>query len=297
MVLAAVTQLTSTPVIRDNLATAVSLIHKAAKAGAKAVFLPEATDFVAPSESVQKLTYSQDNADFVSGILRAARESSVFVSVGIHEPADEAQRKADEEEGKVKPGGARCFNTQLIVDDKGEIQSRYRKVHLFDVDIQGKDGIQIKESDTTIPGSRLEEPVPSPVGTLGSLTCYDMRFAEAALQLRRRGAQVLTYPSAFAVRTGPAHWETLLRARAIETQSYVVAAAQVGTHPETGRSTWGHALVVDPWGTVISQCSDMQPYKPSFALAEIDLENVEPLRREMPLWQQRRSKDGVYPEL
>lgn len=337
MVLAAVTQMTSSGNILANLSVCQSLIQRAAAAGAKAVFLPEAADFIAPGDQVPKLTYSKEAAQFVRGIQTSAKENKVFVSVCVHEPADEAQRKKDEEENRVKQGNraARCWNTQLLIDGLGEIKARYRKTHLFDVDIKG--GITIKESDTTIPGSRLEAPVESPLGKLGPLTCYDLRFPEASLHLRRLGAQVILYPSAFSVRTG-VHWDVLLRARAIETQSYVIAAAQVGTHPGTQRTSWGHALVVDPWGTIVTQCSDMQPYKPTFSLADIvsstlpkqtaviclryffltkawdlasqivfslslsflssqDLTNIDSLRREMPLWEQRRNRDHLYPEI
>lgn len=126
-----------------------------------------------------------------------------------------------------------------------------------------------------------------------------IRFPEVSLSLRRQGAQIITYPSAFTLKTGAAHWEVLLRARAIETQSYVLAPAQTGSHSET-RQSYGHALIVDPWGAVVAQCADKQPKGDSadegtFALAEIDLEWLEQIRREMPLWEQRRPE--VYPIL
>ncbi len=180
------------------------------------------------------------------------------------------------------------------------------------MDIKG--GTKILESNTTIPGRILPDVIASsptstnPIGALGLLTCYDLRFPEPSLALRRRGAQILTYPSAFTVRTGAAHWEALLRVRAIETQTYVIAAAQAGHHEGTQRVSWGHAMIVDPYGSVIAQCSDMQPYEPRFALAEIvsahraemlaearltsirpqDLGRLESTRKEMPLWEQRR---------
>lgn len=290
MVLAAVAQLKSTGVIADNLAQSISIIRSASLRGAKAVFLPEATDFIAPTANVASLTRSPENQDFVRGIQSAARESNVWVSVGVHEPPSPEQDQRDTKENK---GRLRCYNTQLLINSQGEILDRYRKLHLFDVDIKG--GLKILESDSTIPGTSLLPPRPTPLGNLGLLTCYDLRFPEPALQLRRQGAQLLTYPSAFTVRTGAAHWETLLRARAIETQSYVLAAAQVGAHDGTKRVSWGHAMIVDPWGSVVAQCADIQPYKPTFCMAEIDLEALENTRKEMPLWEQRR-KD-VYPQL
>lgn len=263
MVLAAVTQMTSSPAITQNAKVAVNLIQRAAKAGAKAVFLPEATDFISPPDRVASLTYSQENKEFVDAMTKAASESKVWVSVGVHEPADEAQKSKDAQAGS---NTQRCWNTQLIINDAGLIKQRYRKTHLFDVDTGD---LKAKESDTTIPGLTLEPPIQTPLGKVGALICYDMRFAEPALRMRRQGADILTYPSAFAVRTGAAHWSILLQARAIETQSWVIAAAQVGQHPDTSRQSWGHALVVDPWGTIVAQCPDTKPHKPTFALADI----------------------------
>lgn len=253
MVLAAVAQLKSSGVIADNLAQSVSVIRAAARAGARAIFLPEATDFIAPTASVATLTRSPDNVDFIRGIQSAAKEASVWVSVGVHEPPAPEQDDKDKAENQ---GRLRCYNTQLLVDQHGDILDRYRKLHLFDVDIKG--GLKILESDSTLKGTKLLAPRTTPLGKVGLLTCYDLRFPEPSLSLRRQGAQLLTYPSAFTVRTGAAHWEILLRARAIETQSYVLAPAQVGAHDGTKRVSWGHAMIVDPWGSVIAQC----PYVP-----------------------------------
>jgi len=263
----------------------------------QAVFLPEgmrrrperpadraATDFIAPAASVAQLTNSPENARFLQGICDAARQHQVWVSVGVHEPAEPGA------DGSREP---RCYNTQVLVDQAGDVRERYRKLHLFDVDV--KSGPALCESNTTIPGTRLVPPVQTPVGKLGMLTCYDMRFPEPSLALRRRGAELLTYPSAFAVRTGAAHWSLLLRARAAETQCWVLAAAQVGLHAGTTRSSWGHAMVVDPWGSVVAQCSDMPPFAPTFCLADVDLGTLAQVRADMPLWHQRRQ--DIYGEL
>lgn len=289
MVLAAVAQMKTTGVIADNLAQAVSIIRSASRAGAKAVFLPEATDFIAPTSAVAELTRSSDNSDFVGGIQSAAKDTNVWVSVGVHEPPSSEQEEKARAENK---GRLRCYNTQLLIDSQGEILDHYRKLHLFDVDIKG--GLKILESDSTIKGAQLLPPRSTPLGKLGLLTCYDLRFPEPSLSLRRQGAQLLTYPSAFTLRTGAAHWETLLKARAIETQSYALAAAQVGAHDGTKRVSWGHAMIVDPWGSVVAQCPDIQPYKPTYCLADIDLESLENTRQEMPLWEQRRG--DIFPE-
>lgn len=248
------------------------------------MFLPEgaslltATDFIAQADQAAALTRSSECAQFVRGMRDAARAHNVWISVGTHEPSYEP---------------VRAYNTQLLISSAGEIVSSYRKLHLFDVDLQG--GPTILESRTTVPGTRIEPPADTPLGRMGLQTCYDMRFAEPALALRARGAQLLTYPSAFAVRTGAAHWETLLRARAIETQCWVLAAAQVGAHPGSTRVSWGHAMIVDPWGSVVAACSDTPPFAPTFCIANIDLEGLATVRAEMPLWDQRRA--DVYAEL
>lgn len=133
---------------------------------------------------------------------------------------------------------------------------------------------------------------------VGLLTCYDLRFPEVSLSLRRQGAQILTYPSAFTTKTGAAHWLPLLSARAIETQSYVLAPGQVGQHAP-GRMSHGHSVIIDPWGTIIAQCRDTPQGDGEdegvFAMGEVDLEWLEKVRSEMPLWEQRRT--DVYPLL
>ena len=138
------------------------------------------------------------------------------------------------------------------------------------------------ESRSTQPGKTIVSPFPTPLGKVGLAICYDLRFPEMALQLRRLGADILTFPSAFTTRTGAAHWEILLRSTAVQTQCYVIAAAQVGKHDAEGkRQSYGHAMVVDPWGSVVAQCSDIpRPDREGdFCLAEIDLDRIESLRQ------------------
>jgi len=129
---------------------------------------------------------------------------------------------------------------------------------------------------------------------VGLLTCYDIRFPEVSQILRTRGADLLAYPSAFTVRTGAAHWEILLRSRAIETQTYVIGAAAVGQHTQT-RTSWGHAMIVDPWGTILAQCNDVFHEEPTFCLANIDLNSIGEIRTRMPVDEQRRP--DIYPTL
>lgn len=138
------------------------------------------------------------------------------------------------------------------------------------------------------PGTALLAPFDTPVGKLGSAICYDIRFPELALRLRSLGAEVIVFPSAFTVRTGPAHWEVLARARAIDTQCYVVMAALTGKHDAEGkRQSYGHSLIVDPWGTVLAQAPDVDT-GPRIITADIDLSVLKTVRENMPLWSQRR---------
>ncbi|NXC47216.1 NIT1 amidase, partial [Penelope pileata] len=163
----------------------------------------------------------------------------------------------------------------------GRRVAAYRKAHLCDVELPGR--VCMRESAFTNAGTQLLPPVSTPAGKLGLSICYDLRFPEISLALRRAGAEILTYPSAFTVTTGSAHWEVLLRARAIETQCYVVAAAQSGQNHE-GRSSYGHTLVADPWGTVVAQCGD----GPGLCYAQIDLGYLHRVRQEIPVHSHRR---------
>ncbi|KAK6052185.1 hypothetical protein COOONC_10309 [Cooperia oncophora] len=140
------------------------------------------------------------------------------------------------------------------------------------------------ESEFSKGGDRMVPPVDTPVGRLGLSICYDLRFPELALYNRYKGAEILSYPSSFTLNTGLAHWEPLLRSRAIETQCYVVAAAQTGKHNEK-RSSYGHSMVIDPWGAVIAQCSE----RIDMCFAEIDLSYVDELRKMQPVFAHRRS--------
>lgn len=234
----AIGQIRSTSSLAQNLAQCTTLIQKASAAGAAGLFLPEAADYIASNASeTVALVQPVETSPFVLGIQEQAKKHSLPVNVGVHEPTTSGQ--------KVK-------NTLLWIDEQGKITHRYQKLHLFDVEI--KDGPILKESNSVERGSRIEDPVETPLGKVGMLICFDLRFPEVGIALRNRGAHILTYPSAFTVPTGKAHWETLLRARAIETQSYVIAAAQVGFHnEEKTRRSYGHSMIVDPWGKIVAE--------------------------------------------
>lgn len=265
--LAAIIQLTCTSNKAGNFEQCQSLIVEAKKRGASIAFLPEAFDFIGESsEQTGELAEPLDG-ETISNYRAIAMEHKISLSLGgFHERED---------------GYSKLKNTHVLIGDTGSILGTYSKAHLYDVDIPGK--VRLKESDYVLPGPRIADPVPSKVGKIGLGICYDLRFPELSLALARRGADILTFPSAFTVTTGQAHWESLLRARAIETQCYVIAAAQTGQH-NAKRSSFGHSVIIDPWGTVIAQCGEGE----GLALAEIKPDYLAQVRRNMPVWQHRR---------
>uniref|UniRef100_A0A3B5LVL0 Deaminated glutathione amidase n=1 Tax=Xiphophorus couchianus TaxID=32473 RepID=A0A3B5LVL0_9TELE len=269
---AAVCQVTATPDKEANFSACKQLLEEARQRGACMVFLPEGFDYIGSSRE-ETLSMSEPlGGDIISRYTQLARKLDVWLSLGgFHE------RGHDWENDR------RIYNSHVIINNKGDILSVYRKSHLFDVELPEK-GVSLKESAFTIPGASLVPPVQTPIGKVGLGVCYDLRFPELSLALQRHGADILTYPSAFTVVTGAAHWEVLLRARAIETQCFVLAAAQVGRHHET-RSSYGHALAVDPWGEVVGDCGGE---KPGMVLVEVNLDKVNRTRKNMPVQQHRR---------
>nr|UQM69638.1 nitrilase [Gluconacetobacter asukensis] len=181
--------------------------------------------------------------------------------------------------------GDRLFNTSLVFDAHGHERARYRKIHLFDVTTPGGEGY--RESDTYEPGSDIVTVPLSASMTAGLAICYDIRFPALFHALRARGANMLLVPAAFTVETGLAHWETLLRARAIETQCWMVACGTTGTHlDENGqkRRTYGHSMIIDPWGTIVAQVSD----GPGWSTARLERDVVETIRGRMPVMAHHR---------
>lgn len=175
----------------------------------------------------------------------------------------------------------RAFNTSIVVGPQGDIIATYRKIHLFDV--TAPDGQTFRESDGIAPGTEL---VTYKLGDfqMGCTICYDMRFPELFQQLARKGVDVFLVPAAFTLQTGKDHWEVLLRARAIENGAYVLAPGQSGAHPSSKRVSWGHSMVVDPWGAVIAQASD----GPGWVTARLDPARVAEARRMIPTHRHHR---------
>ncbi len=274
MPLAAVIQLNGSSDVERNLTTTERLVREAARAGAQFVATPEATTYLGPHAEKVLLAEPIDGPTHARlGAL--ARETGVTLLVG-----------SVAERGPLGPNGVptRTWNTSLLFAPDGTRTATYRKLHLFDVDLADAGGVRFFESDRTLAGEDVVV-AETPIGTLGLSICYDLRFPELYRALVDRGATVLAVPSAFTLMTGKDHWDVLLRARAIETQCWVLAPAQWGPHDDAGlRQSYGHACIVDPWGQVVASCGDGE----GWCIAPISLERVQRIRRQMPVAQHRR---------
>ncbi|MGA2776667.1 MAG: carbon-nitrogen hydrolase family protein [Steroidobacteraceae bacterium] len=230
-------QMTSGHVVAENLAVAGKLLRDAKDAGAEVACLPENFAFIGLRDVDKQKIAEADGAGPAQSFLREiARELKLWILAGTINIRSDTESKV--------------ANASLLIDADGKRVARYDKIHLFDVTIPGRDE-QYRESNTVEPGSNIVV-ADTPVGRLGMSVCYDMRFPELYRELVSRGAEWLAMPAAFTVPTGRAHWETLLRARAIENLCYVVAPAQAGVHT-SGRETYGDTLIVDYWGQVLSR--------------------------------------------
>lgn len=260
----AAVQMTSGPDVTANLSVARPLIERAAGAGASVVLLPENFNFIGRRDS-DKLAVAEALGDGPTQafLADAARRLGITLIGGT------LPLRGDAADGRVT-------NSTLVYAPSGERVARYDKIHLFDVDVPGKPGETYRESSNVAPGRDVVT-VDTPVGRVGLSVCYDMRFPELYRRLMAAGAEILVMPAAFTVPTGRAHWETLLRARAIENLSYVFAAAQSGVHPN-GRETYGDTIAIDPWGRVLSRL----PRGRGVVCADVDLAELRRLRAEFP---------------
>ncbi|GAB1868724.1 Nitrilase-like protein 1 [Camponotus japonicus] len=258
-----------------NLEVVTELATEAKRRSAVIAFFPEACDYLADNKKDIVAMAEPLTGQTVASYKEIAVKNDIWLSLGgIHEASDDTEK---------------IYNTHILINNTGHLVAAYRKIHLFDMD--NKDtGVRLMESDYVLKGTEIVPPVLTPIGKLALSICYDMRFPELSLTLRNMGAQILTYPSAFTYQTGAAHWEVMLRARAVENQCYVIAAAQTGAHNKK-RVSWGHAMIVDPWGTVIAQCAE----KTGIAIAEIDLALLEQVRKNMPCEKHRRI--DLYPSM
>jgi deaminated glutathione amidase len=269
-VLAAAVQLNSRADKAENVKTALAITEAAARAGAGLIVLPEYTDYLGPAQGVDAAAEAiPGQASLAFGELAASFGVTLVAGSCWERSAADPRR---------------LHNTVTVFTSSGQIAAKYRKLHLFDVELDGVE--QASESRKITPGDRIVS-VEADGLHLGIATCYDLRFPEIFRIQALAGARVLAIPSAFRERTGRDHWEVLLRTRAIENQCYVVAANQVGTDGR-GVRYFGRSMIVDPWGIVLA-CA---PDEPGFVLAPIEAERQDRLRRDMPVLNRRR--DDVY---
>jgi len=266
----AAVQMSSQDDLLNNLASAERLIAAAAAAGARLVLLPENFAYMGTDDGKRELAevcdeFAPARGPILQALARAARTANVYVCAG-----GMPERSGDP---------ARPYNTCVLIGPDGALAAKYRKVHLFDVEVGEQ---RYCESASTSAGG---SPVVATVDgfVVGLSICYDLRFPELYRQLCDRGAQVIVVPAAFTLATGKDHWHVLLRARAIEAQAYVIAAAQCGQHPR-GRSTYGKSLVADPWGDVVAQCSEGE----GVVVATLSRAYLEKVRGKLPSLQHRR---------
>jgi predicted amidohydrolase len=272
-------QMVSTGSVAENVASAARLINLAAAAGAGMVVLPENFAVLDGGPQTQFAEVEGDTGGLLQGMLSTkAREHGVYIVGGtvplISRPRVSGARAEILQDGRVRPA---C----LVFDANGKIIARYDKMHLFDVEVSDKQA-RYAESDSFEPGDRVVA-VDTAIARLGLSICYDLRFPELYRQLFAQGVELVTVPAAFTKVTGEAHWEVLLRARAIENQCYVIGCGQGGIHNER-RETFGHTMIIDPWGRVL----DMLAQGEGIVIADLDLPALYELRRKMPVFAHRR---------
>lgn len=262
---AAVVQLRSGIEPAANRAAAMPLLREAATAGARLIATPENTVRMDRDRPRMLAAVGPEQGDpELLAWGRAAQELGVWLLLGS---------------GAIAAGDNKVFNRSFLFDDNGKIVARYDKINLFDVTLGG--GETYRESET-VRGGETAVLVEGPMkAKIGLSICYDLRFAPLYTAYAKAGAEIITVPAAFTVPTGQAHWETLLRARAIETAAFVLAPAQGGRH-EDGRATYGHSLIIDPWGKVLAKLDHDEP---GFVCADLDLDAVAAARAKIPAWQ------------
>ena len=266
----AVIQMVSQDDVLANLAAARRLLEAAAAGGARLAVLPENFAAIGRRDlAALGRAEAEGQGPILPWLRQAARDLDLWIVAGtIPLPPD----------GRPEAKAHAC---SLLIDGHGERVARYDKLHLFDVDVADARG-RYRESDDYAFGERLVL-ADTPLGRLGLTVCYDLRFPELYTRLREAGAELIAVPAAFTAVTGAAHWQVLTRARAIETQCYVLAAGQGGSHPG-GRETFGHSAIIDPWGRVLAE----QAQGEGLLLAERDAAEQEAIRRRMPLARHRR---------
>jgi predicted amidohydrolase len=249
------------------LAQVAPLIRQAAQAGAQLIITPEGSNLLQRDRAKLIPALKTAEADpFVAGVRVLAAELKVWILIGS---------------ALVSNGSDKAANRSILVNDQGAVVTTYDKVHMFDVDLPNGD--RYRESTLYQPGEAARL-VDTPWGQLGLTICYDMRFPHLYRALAKAGAGIVAVPAAFTRPTGEAHWEVLLRARAIENGLFVLAAAQGGRH-EDGRETWGHSVAIDPWGRILAQAEGDEP---GVVIADLNLDDVAATRQAIPSLQNER---------
>ena len=260
----------------ENLPHTRAMLDEAAGAGAGFVLTPEVTNCLSSDRAHQRAVLRHEEEDETLAALREdAARLKLWLLIGS------LALKTNDEDG-------RFANRSFLIGPDGAIRARYDKINMFDVDVSETE--KYRESAGYRPGTRAVI-APTPFGTLGLSICYDVRFPQLYRRLSQAGAQILTVPAAFNDTTGKAHWQSLLRARAIENGAYILAPAQTGTHAAhegRPRRTWGHSMVVAPWGEVVADGGT----DPGITYAEIDLAAVERARRRIPSLMHDRPFEG-----
>lgn len=266
-------QMCSSHSVEENLLTAANLISQAVQNKAQLIVLPEMFAIMGkkPTDKVDaRETYGSGK---IQNFLSAQAKIHKIWIVGGTIPI------ACDNEHKVRAAS-------IVYDHNGNTVARYDKIHLFDVTVSETESY--RESDTTEPGNDIVV-VDTPVGKLGLTVCYDIRFAGLYTELLNRGAEILAIPSAFTVKTGEAHWQLLCRARAVENFCYVIGSAQGGTH-SSGRQTYGHSLIVEPWGTVVQE--QLLPGD-GVVYADVDLKKLHEIRASIPVKQHQKIRSAT----
>lgn len=253
-------QINSGADVAANVMVIESMVRQAAGQGAQLVALPENAFLMEEPGQVKRVLYTQDEHPGIQSARGMARDNRCWLLVGS------AAVKIDD--------SGKTVNRSLLLDDKGKVVAHYDKIHLFDVELSG--GEKYAESAKMLPGNKAVV-ADTPWAKIGMTVCYDVRFPHLYRTLAKAGAQVLAVPAAFTAVTGEAHWHVLLRARAIENGCFVIAPAQTGMHPG-GRKTFGHALIIDPWGTVMADAGTGE----GVIIADMDLAAVAKTRAKMP---------------
>lgn len=268
--LAAAIQMATVSDKAANLERAERLIRLAAARGANLVALPETFNWRGKRAEEPSAAEALEGPS-LGMISRLARE------LGVHIVAGSITEHA--------PGQSKRYNTSALIGPDGARLAVYRKIHLFDVDLPGR--VTVRESDAKLPGAEVVS-ARTALGAIGLTVCYDLRFPELYRRLTFAGAEIVTVPSAFTFPTGEAHWDVLLRARAIENQAYVIAPAQFGPNVH-GFADYGNSAIVDPWGRVIARAADQE----GVVVAPIDLDYLARVRRELPALSHARLREGL----